>query len=82
MDRLTPKERDYVFAMAELPGNGPYRSGDVAAQLGEPVQRLGPRRKSIIDKGTVYSPAHGDVAFTVPMFADYLRRMMARAELA
>lgn len=73
-DRLTPKERDYVFAMAEL-GPGPYRSADIAAQLGESVQKLGPRRGHIISKGMIYSPAHGDLDFTVPMFDDYLRRL-------
>jgi hypothetical protein len=72
-DRLTPKERDYVFAMAAL-GQGPYRSADVAEQLQLDSQSLGPRRASIIAKGMIYSPAHGDIAFTVPMFEDYLKR--------
>lgn len=72
-DRLTPKERDYVIAMARL-GKGPYRSSDVADQLGENVQSLGPRRAKIISKGMIYSPAHGDIAFTVPMFEEYLER--------
>jgi hypothetical protein len=72
-DRLTPKEREYVIAMARL-GKGPYRSSDVADRLGEKVTGLGPRRASIIAKGMIYSPAHGDIAFTVPMFEDYLKR--------
>jgi len=72
-DRLTPAERDYVCAMARL-GDGPYRSGDVAEALQRPPQRLGPMRASIIRKGMIYSPSHGDIAFTVPLFADYLRR--------
>jgi hypothetical protein len=72
-ERLTPKERDYVIAMAQL-GDGPYRSSDVAAQLGESVQSLGPCRSSVITKGMIYSPAHGDIDFTVPMFADFLIR--------
>lgn len=72
-DRLTPKEREYVIAMAQL-GSGPYRSADVADKLGEPPSKLGPRRAQIIAKGMIYSPQHGDIAFTVPMFDDYLRR--------
>lgn len=72
-DRLTPKEREYVIAMAKL-GVGPYRSSDVADALGEKVQSLGPRRATIIAKGMIYSPAHGDIAFTVPMFEAYLKR--------
>ncbi|MFZ4072494.1 MAG: ATP-binding protein [Caulobacterales bacterium] len=72
-DRLTPRERDYVVAMAHL-GRGPYRSSEVADSLGENVQSLGPRRASIIAKGMIYSPAYGDIAFTVPRFDDFLRR--------
>lgn len=75
-DRLTPKEREYVIAMAKL-GNGPYRSSDVADALGETAQSLGPRRAQIIGKGMIYSPSHGDIAFTVPMFNDYLIRNLA-----
>ena len=72
-DRLTPKERDYVVAMATL-GTGPYKSSEVAEVLGVDVQSLGPRRANIINKGMIYSPAHGDIAFTVPLFEDYLHR--------
>lgn len=75
-ERLTPKEREYVIAMAQL-GDGPYRSGDIADALGETVQSLGPRRAQIIAKGMIYSPSHGDIAFTVPMFNTYLMRNLA-----
>lgn len=77
-DRLTPKEREYVMAMAGL-GRGPYRSSDVAAQLGERIDSLGPRRASIIRKGMIYSPAHGDIAFTVPLFEEFLGRIAGSA---
>lgn len=63
IDRLTPKEKEYVIAMARL-GTGPYRSSDVADMLHEKVTTLGPRRAQIIAKGMIYSPAHGDIAFT------------------
>lgn len=72
-DRLTPKEKDYVVAMALL-GEGPYRSSEVADKLGEPPSKLGPRRAQIISKGMIYSPAYGDIDFTVPMFDDCVRR--------
>ncbi|MDO5647750.1 ATP-binding protein [Paracoccus sp. (in: a-proteobacteria)] len=72
-DRLTPKEREYVIAMARL-GAGPYRSSDVADLMGETAQALGPRRASIISKGMIYSPGHGDIAFTVPLFEAFLTR--------
>lgn len=76
-DRLTPKEREYVMAMAQI-GNGPYRSSEVAERLGESHQSLGPRRSQIINKGMIYSPSHGDIAFTVPMFNEYLIRNFGR----
>jgi hypothetical protein len=59
--------------MAKL-GPGPYRSSDVALSLNETHQSLGPRRSQIISKGMIYSPSHGDIAFTVPMFNEYLMR--------
>jgi len=73
IERLTPKEKEYVIAMAHL-GSGPYRSSDVAEVLEEKLTTLGPRRAQIIAKGMIYSPAHGDIAFTVPMFDEYLKR--------
>ncbi len=72
-ERLTPKEREYVIAMASL-GNGPYRSSDVADVLGEDMRSLGPRRAKIIHKGMIYSEAYGDIDFTVPMFDGFLNR--------
>lgn len=72
-DRLTPKEREYVIAMAKL-GAGPYRSSDIADALRETHQSLGPRRAQIISKGMIYSPSYGDIAFTVPLFNEYLMR--------
>lgn len=73
LDRLTKAEADYANAMASL-GAGPYKVGDVAAALGKDQKSLGPRRASIIQKGMVYAPSYGDVAFTVPLFDDFLRR--------
>lgn len=78
-DRLTPKEREYVIAMARL-GKGPYRSADVAEKLGESLQSLGPRRSKIINKGMIYSPSHGDIDFTVPLFNEYLMRSYPEQE--
>jgi AAA ATPase domain len=73
MDRLTPAEKAYLGAMAEL-GPGPHRSGDIAGKLGVKVESVAPRRSGLIKKGMIYSPSHGDTAFTVPMFDDFLRR--------
>jgi len=61
--------------MAAL-GPGPHRSGDIAAQLGVRVESIAPRRSALIGKGIIYSPAHGDTAFTVPLFDDFLQRAL------
>jgi len=74
-DRLTPSERRYLRAMSEL-GAGPHRSGDIAEELGRSVTSLGPNRASLINKGMIWSPTHGDTAFTVPLFDQFMRRIM------
>lgn len=74
-DRLTPKEKKYLRAMAEL-GEGPHRSGDIAACYAANVSSLAPTRSSLIAKGMVWSPNHGDTAFTVPMFDEFMKRIM------
>lgn len=78
-DRLTPTEKRYVRAMAEL-GPGPHRSGDIAEQLGRKVTALGPTRNQLIAKGMIWSPSHGDTAFTVPLFDEFMKRIMPDAD--
>ena len=75
-DRLTPAEKRYLRAMAEL-GAGPHRSGDIAEKLGRSVTTVAPTRNSLIAKGMLYSPSHGDTAFTVPLFDGFMKRIMA-----
>lgn len=74
-DRLTPAEKEYLRAMGEL-GSGPHRSGEIAEVLGRKVTALGPVRSQLIGKGMVWSPAHGETAFTVPGFDGFMRRIM------
>jgi len=74
-DRCTPAERRYMRALADL-GEGPKRSGDVADRLGVKVTSIGPTRSKLIAKGMVYSPQHGETAFTVPLFDEYMCRVM------
>ena len=78
-DRLTQSERRYLRAMAEL-GPGPHRSGQVAAELGRPVTSLAPMRGQLISKGMIWSPGHGDTAFTVPRFDGFMRRILPGAD--
>ena len=74
-DRLTPAEKKYLRAMAEL-GPGPHRSGDIADKLMRKVTSLGPTRNNLIAKGMIWSPNHGDTAFTVPLFDQFMHRIM------
>lgn len=74
-DRLTPTEKLFLRVMATL-GPGPHRTGDIATALGRPINKLGPIRARLIAKGMIYSPAHGDLAFTVPLFDEFMVRAM------
>jgi hypothetical protein len=74
-DRLTPMEKRYLRSMAEL-GPGPHRSGDIATELGRKVTALAPLRNGLIAKGMIWSPNHGDTAFTVPLFDEFMKRIM------
>ncbi len=74
-DRLTPGEGRYLRAMAQL-GPGPHRSGDIAAVLDRKAESFGPTRSKLIAKGMIWSPSHGDTAFTVPLFDEFMRRIM------
>lgn len=74
-DRLTAMEKKYLRAMAEL-GPGPHRSGDIASKLSRESSSLGPMRSSLIVKGMIWSPTHGDTAFTVPLFDEFMKRII------
>jgi hypothetical protein len=73
---VTPGEREYLRALAEL-GEGAHRSGEVADLIGKTTNQLGPVRDTLVRKGMIYSPAHGDIAFTVPLFDQFMKRTMA-----
>ena len=72
-DRLTPSEKNFLRAMAAL-GPEAHRTGEVAAVLRVKVTTLSPVRDKLIKKGMIYSPAHGDIAFTVPLFDEFMVR--------
>jgi hypothetical protein len=74
-ERLTPSEKRYLRVMADL-GPGPHRSGDIAARSSRKVTSIAPVRNALITKGMIYSPAHGDTAFTVPLFDGFMKRIM------
>ncbi|MBI4181832.1 MAG: ATP-binding protein [Candidatus Aenigmarchaeota archaeon] len=76
-DRLTPGEKNYLRAMAELTGEH-CRSGDIAHILQRAVQTVAPTRANLIAKGMIYSPSHGDNSFTVPLFGDYMKRVIPK----
>lgn len=72
-DRCTPSEKKYLRAIADL-GPGAQRTADIAERLGVKMATLGPVRAKLIRKGMIYSPAHGDMAFTVPLFDEFMIR--------
>ena len=74
-DRLAPKEKIYLRYMASL-GPGPHRSSEIAAAMKVKMSTLGPVRERLIKKGVIYSPAHGEMAFTVPLFDEFMLREM------
>lgn len=74
-DRLTPVEKKYLRAMAQL-GPGPFKSGEIAESAGKEVAALAPVRNQLINKGMIWSPSHGETAFTVPLFDSFMRRIM------
>lgn len=75
-DRCTPAEKRYLRALADL-GPGPHKSGEIADRLGLAVTSVGPTRSKLIAKGMIYSPQFGETSFTVPLFDEYMRRVMA-----
>ena len=74
-DRLTPKEKDYLRTLAEM-GPAAQRSGEIAAHMGAKIQSVAPLRNALIRKGMIYSPVYGETAFTVPLFDEFMRRVM------
>jgi hypothetical protein len=74
-DRLTPGEKRFMRAMAGL-GPGAHRSGDIADALDVKISSIGPGRANLIQKGMLYSPTHGDMAFTMPLFDEFMLRAM------
>lgn len=73
IDRLTKAEVQFVKAMSKL-GDGPYAMSDIAKDMGRTLSSLGPTRANIISKGMIYSTDHGYLNFTVPLFAEFMRR--------
>ena len=78
-DRCTASQRRYLRAMADL-GPGPHRSGQIAERFGRRVQQVAPIRSQLIADGMIWSPGHGDTAFTAPLFDEFMRRIIPELE--
>lgn len=74
LDRLTPSEKRYLRAIAALGGEGPFRSADIASELRAKLTSVGPTRAKLISKGMIYSTAHGETSYTVPLFGEFMLR--------
>jgi Mn-dependent DtxR family transcriptional regulator len=59
--------------MAEL-GDGPVSSSDIAQRLGRKPTAVTKVRDALIREAIVYAPARGQLAFTVPHCARFVRR--------
>lgn len=78
-DRLTGNEKKFLGAMAMAAMSSPSRRvriSDIAVNMGQKKSTLAPVRASLIKKGMIYSPAYGEMDFTVPLFADFMIRMI------
>ena len=75
-DRISNRERHFLRAMAEFDQEVAIPTTEIAAKMGCAIGSVSPVRASLIGKGMIYSPSYGNVAYTVPMFADYMRRTM------
>lgn len=78
-DRLTLLQQKYLRAMAEL-GPGPFQTGDIASMLGVEPNSVATVRQQLINKGMVWSQRHGETAFTVPLFDEFMKRQMPKLE--
>ena len=77
-DRVTNKEREFLRTMADIPS--PIAVSEVAERLKRPLNAISAVRAALIRKGMVYSPSHGEIAYTVPLFGDYMRRILPKGE--
>lgn len=73
-ERVTNKEREFLRTMADIPS--PIAVSEVAERLKRPLNAISAVRATLIRKGMVYSPSHGEIAYTVPLFGDYMRRVL------
>ena len=81
VEEATNEERRYMAAMADL-GDGPQSTGEVTGRAGYKQRASsGKARQALIRKGLIYVPKHGTVDFTVPHFADFMRRRYTLASL-
>lgn len=80
-DRISNRERDFLRAMADFPQEEPVSTTDVATRMGRGIGAVSPVRAALIAKGMIYAPSYGKVAYTVPLFADYMKRTMPQALL-
>jgi hypothetical protein len=76
IQRITDQKRRYM-RLAEL-GQGPHKSGGVAAKLGRWTSKVSMMRQRFIDKGLVYATQdYAHVDFTARRFDELVRRHMA-----
>ncbi len=82
--KLTDRAVRCWTAAVVFPGRGRQKLRGAAVSIfrnrstvGKTTNQLGPVRDTLIRKGMIYSPAHGDIAFTVPLFDQFMKRTMS-----
>ena len=72
MAKTTAEQRRFLAAMASL-GDGPITRRNIADTLGVTTEALSRPRQELIDRGLIEPAGHGQLRYTVPGFASYLR---------
>ncbi|MCO4253596.1 ATP-binding protein [Pseudarthrobacter raffinosi] len=72
--RASTAEKSFLRLMAD-DGDAGSSTAELALRAQKKQSSMTMTRASLIDKGIIYSPALGTVAFTVPGMADYVKRL-------
>ena len=74
IDAIPKSEKSYLLALASL-GSGEHTQAAVAQAMGvKDSAKTGARASRLIEKGFIYTPERGKVAFVIPHFDRYVIR--------
>lgn len=76
-DRLTPREKVFMHAMTKCPARE-CTLAEVAKIMSSHSSAISRIREQLVKKGMLFSPRHGSIRYSVPLFREYLLRMQER----